>query len=73
MSLKTVDTNGKYWMRDMKNHIEDLRKTEIMVDGQLANKVLDIRVQPGGLEAAKSLIEFGKEKKVIVTIKQFGG
>jgi len=73
VSLKTVNTNGKSWIRDMKAHIIELQKTNITVDGISANKILDIRVQPGGFDAAKFLIRFGQERNIPVIIKEFGG
>jgi len=73
VSLKTVNTNGVSWMNDMKNHITDLDKTKITVSGQPANKILDIRVQPGGYDEAKSLIKFGSDNNIIVVIKEIGG
>ena len=41
------------------------------VNGQQANMVLDLRVQPGGSNAASSLIEFGRRLGVDVIIKEF--
>ncbi|EGH14358.1 hypothetical protein PSYMP_27493 [Pseudomonas amygdali pv. morsprunorum str. M302280] len=55
----------------MQDHIIDLGTNGAKVDGALANMVLDLRVQPGGAAAAKSLIEFGREYNVKVVVKEF--
>ena len=73
VSLKTVDTNTGAWNNAMKNHIDDLKKTEMTIDGKNPNKILDIRVQPGGYDDAKSLIKYGEKKGITVIIKEFGG
>jgi hypothetical protein len=72
VSLKSVDTATKSWARDMQNHIEDLRVAEITVDGVPATKILDIRVQPGGLRDAKWLIEYGRNQGITVRISELG-
>ena len=33
--------------------------------------ILDIRVQPGGLQAAQPLVKYGKQNGVAVSIKEF--
>jgi hypothetical protein len=53
ISLKTVDTAGKSWFGDMMRHIKDLGTRGATVGGVPANMFLDIRVQPGGLSAAR--------------------
>ena len=70
VSLKTVNTLGKSWMADMKDHILDLRRG-ITVDGVPANKILDIRVQPGGSDAAKPLIDYGSIHGITVRISEY--
>ncbi|TEW50611.1 VENN motif pre-toxin domain-containing protein [Psychromonas algicola] len=69
VSLKTVDTNGKTWMSRMQNHIDDLATRIATIDNQPANMVLDLRVQPGGINSASSLIQYGREIGVTVIIK----
>ncbi|WP_245445199.1 hemagglutinin repeat-containing protein [Rhizobium anhuiense] len=71
VSLKTIDTTGSAWMARMKNTIDQLDEAAITVDGSLATKVLDIRVQPGGADAAKALVRYGTDKGVTVIIKEF--
>jgi len=71
VSLKSVDTAGSTWLGRMQDHIIDLGKNGAKVDGVPANMVLDLRVQPGGSAAAKSLIEFGREYNVKVVVKEF--
>nr|WP_122379589.1 hypothetical protein [Pseudomonas syringae group genomosp. 3] len=51
--------------------VQSLGTNGAKVDGALANMVLDLRVQPGGAAAAKSLIEFGREYNVKVVVKEF--
>lgn len=71
VSLKTVDTTGKTWMGRMQKHIQDLGSNGATVNGRPANMGLDIRVQPGGMNAATPLISYGKQNGVTVTIKEF--
>ncbi len=71
VSLKTVDTTGSTWMARMQNTIDELGSRPITVNGNLANKVLDIRVQPGGADAAQALVEYGQREGVTVVIKEF--
>ena len=72
LSLKTVDTKGKTWDTRIRKHIDDLYKTGITVASVPARKYLDVRVQPGGYDSAKHLIEYGKAKNVHVFVKEFG-
>ena len=72
VSLKTVNTGGKSWEYDMRSHIDHLQKTSIKVSDVPATKILDIRVQPGGFDDAKHLIEYGKQRNIPVIIKEFG-
>ena len=58
-------------MARMQNHIDDLVLNGVTVNGMPANMRLDIRVQPGGLQAAQPLIEYGKQNGVAVSIKEF--
>jgi filamentous hemagglutinin len=71
VSLKSVDTAGGTWLNRMQDHIIDLGSNGAKVNGNPASMVLDLRVQPGGLGAAKSLIDFGREYNVKVIIKEF--
>lgn len=71
VSLKTVDTTGSTWMARMKNSIDQLDDTPITVDGTLATKVLDVRVQPGGADAARDLVRYGASKGITVIVKEF--
>jgi hypothetical protein len=70
VSLKTVDTGGASWMGRMEDHILDLARGHT-VDGKAANMILDMRVQPGGVDAAKSLIDFGRKNNVTVRISEY--
>lgn len=72
VSLKTVDTTGKTWVKRMKSHIIDLSKSGATIDGKLASMRLDIRVQPGGFQAAENALkDFAKQKEVQLIIKEF--
>jgi len=71
VSLRTVDTTGTTWMSRMQEHIVDLGTRGATVDGKAANTILDMRVQPGGFNAAKPLVEFGRQNGVTVIIKEF--
>jgi filamentous hemagglutinin len=71
VSLRTVDTNGVSWFDRTMDHIIELRNNGATVDGKLAQMKLDLRVQPGGLEDAEPLAEFGKSKGIIVRIEEF--
>jgi filamentous hemagglutinin len=72
VSLKTVDTKGSTWDYRMRKHIDELESREITVSSVPAIKVLDIRCQPGGLNDAQHLIQYGKERNIEVIIKEFG-
>ncbi|WP_110996553.1 hypothetical protein [Pseudomonas sichuanensis] len=56
----------------MQDHIVDLGTNGAKVDGQLAKMALDIRVQPGGVDAARQLIEFGAENKSELSRLEYG-
>lgn len=71
VSLKTVHTAGKTWMGRMQKHIADLGSGRAFVNGQKANMVLDLRVQPGGSSTASSLIQYGRKHNVTVIVKDF--
>ncbi|EIC30148.1 RHS repeat-associated core domain-containing protein [Methylomicrobium album] len=62
VSLKTVNTNGSSWLGNMQSHIDDLAARGAAVDGVPANMILDLRVQPGGSNAAQSLIGYGQSQ-----------
>ncbi|MCG7979452.1 MAG: hypothetical protein N0E58_15135, partial [Candidatus Thiodiazotropha endolucinida] len=59
------------WIGRIQGHIRDLGSGRATVDGQPANMVLDLRVQPGGTQAANDLIEFGIEHGVSVRVREF--
>lgn len=71
VSLKTVDTSGSTWMGRMESTIDDLANNGATVNGQPANMVLDIRVQPGGAQDAAPLIQYGQQQGVTVIVKEF--
>lgn len=73
VSLKTVDTNGGRWKYDIRSHIRDLKKADITISGVPARKILDVRVQPGGFNAAVELIEYGRGMEITVLVKEFDG
>ena len=73
VNLKTIDTRGKGWSYDMRMHIDTLQNSKITVAGIPATKILDMRVQPGGLADPSKLIEYGKQRNITVIIKKFGG
>jgi filamentous hemagglutinin len=70
VSLKTIDTSGTSWLNTMQTHIQDLGTLGHTVDGQPANMILDIRVQPGGAKAAEQLIDYGKQFNVTVKVSE---
>lgn len=55
----------------MRTHIQELGRNGATVDDVRATMVLDLRVQPGGMRAAQSLIDFGKQFGVGVVIEEF--
>lgn len=71
VSLKTVDTGGASWLPRMEAHIEALAKSGATVDGKPANLILDIRVQPGGIDEARELQNIGLRYGVIVRISEY--
>ena len=70
-SVKTVNTNGSGWLRTMQNHIQDLGTRGATVNGQPANMILDLRVQPGGAGAAQQLVGYGQKFGVQVIVKEW--
>jgi hypothetical protein len=70
VSLKTVNTTGSTWLGRMQAHIDDLATRGAMVNGNPGNMILDIRVQPGGAEAAQQLIGYGQNQGVTVIVKE---
>ncbi len=71
VSLKAVDSKGSTWLRAREEHIIDLGTRGATVDGNLADMALDLRVQPGGVEAASSLVDLGEEWGVAVFVQEF--
>jgi len=71
VSVKSSNTKGKTWKKRMQEHIIDLKTRGATYDGQKANMILDLRVQPGGYPAAQSLIQYGQKNNVKVIIKEF--
>jgi hypothetical protein len=70
-SLKTIDTNGATWMTRTQQHIVDLQESGSTVNGNLADLFLDIRVQPGGAQAAQPLIKYGEDRGINVTVTEY--
>ena len=71
VSLKTADTASKTFISRMKTHIRDLGLRRIMVDDNVATKVLDLRVPPNGAMAAAELIQYGIDNGVEVLVREF--
>lgn len=71
VSLKTVDTKGSNWARDLRQHIDDLDTRRGAVNDATATMVLDLRTQPGGMNSAQWLISYGTKRNVLVRIKEF--
>lgn len=72
VSLKSAETSGSNWLGNIQTHINDLATAKATVDGASANMILDLRVQPGGLnDATKSLVNYGYSRGVTVNIKEF--
>ena len=70
VSLKTVDARGSGWLYKMQAQIREL-SGGVDVAGQPANVILDIRVQPGGAQAAEQLVQYGERYNVTVIIKEY--
>jgi filamentous hemagglutinin family protein len=76
VSLKSVDTNGSTWYKRMEDHITDLgnRGNKATVDGiNVEEVILDLRVQPGGLNnpSLAKLKEFASDNKITLKIQEF--
>ncbi|EBA11192.1 hypothetical protein [Roseobacter sp. CCS2] len=69
VSLKTVDTAGTGWQSSMRSHIDELRTWTSLNSN--ATKVLDIRVQSGGADVARSLEAYGAARGITVRINEF--
>jgi len=55
----------------MEAHTRDLGTRGAMVDGKLADMILDLRVQPGGAATAEQLVQYGTRYNVTVKISEF--
>nr|KJZ07516.1 hypothetical protein TW77_15005 [Pseudoalteromonas rubra] len=77
VSLKSINTNGSDWMRRTRAHIDDLSKRGIIGSSgnpvPKENRMLDIRVQPGGLSQARGLATYGESLGIKVIVKEFSG
>jgi len=71
VSVKTANTSGTGWLRAMHEHIRDLGTRGATINGQPANMVLDLRVQPGGTAAAQPLVDLGRRLGVRVIVKEW--
>ena len=73
VSLKTVDTTGSGWLNTMRNHIDALATDGSTVNGNPANMILDLRVQPGGAVDAQQLVQYAKTNysNVTVVVKEY--
>ena len=71
VSLKTVDTTTRTWVSRMKLHIEDLGTRGATVSSTPAEMILDLRVQPGGFDAARSIESHGRLFDVNVLISEY--
>lgn len=77
VSLKSINTNGASWYNRTKDHIDDLARRSIKGSSgnevPLANRTLDVRVQPGGLAATGILKEYASEAGIKIVIKEYTG
>jgi hypothetical protein len=55
----------------MEAHIDDLAFRGASVDGQRADLILDLRVQPGGAGTASDLIQYASQRGVGVVLKEY--
>jgi hypothetical protein len=76
ISLKSVNTEGSSWISNMQSHIKDLSKRSIKIDNievPKVNRILDIRVEPGGADFAQVLRRYAHEAGITLRISEFGG
>ncbi|KPM77391.1 hypothetical protein [Pseudoalteromonas sp. UCD-33C] len=75
--LKSINTNGASWYNRTTDHIDDLARRSIKGSSgnevPLANRTLDVRVQPGGLAATGILKEYASDAGVKIVIKEYTG
>ena len=72
--MKAIDTQGSSWLGRMQEYIDVFGQPgSVLISGQIPTKVLDIRVQPGGVAAAQSLVDYGAANNMIVIIREFSG
>jgi hypothetical protein len=73
ISLKSVDPRLKYGGSGLRDHIRKLDEAKIDINGQPAQKILDIRVPPGTANdpKLKRLQAFGAQNNVTVRIKEY--
>ncbi|MDB2387496.1 hypothetical protein N9W21_09225 [Shewanella sp.] len=75
VSLKTINTIGTRWLTDMDYHMRDLANRGIWSDGVLvpsSNRILDIRVQPGGLADTSKLESMAVKHGITIKISEYG-
>ena len=72
ISGKSANTATKSWFKEIRDHLDELASRRATIDGQQPYAmVLDLRVQPGGLNEALPLIKYGQDRNVIVSVKEF--
>lgn len=77
VSLKTADTALSSWPSNLKGDIRKLSSFNVPSDlvSGVPEKILDLRVQPGGIEAGgkalQDLVEYGNDRGVEVIINEF--
>ncbi|MDC3189479.1 hypothetical protein NQU96_06980 [Pseudoalteromonas elyakovii] len=77
VSLKSINTNGASWYNRTREHIDDLARRSIKGSSgnevPLANRTLDVRVQPGGLAATGVLETYAEHAGITIVIKEYTG
>ena len=74
VSLKTIDTRGTSWYGSITAHIRDLAHRDMKINGieiPKANRVIDIRVQPGGLVDTGWVESYAISEGITIIIKEF--
>lgn len=75
ISVKSVDTRGSAsWVSSLKNHIDDLETRSMKINGvdvPKSNRIIDIRVQPGGLNDVDRLLsDYADDAGIQIVIRE---
>jgi RHS repeat-associated protein len=71
VSMKSANTAGSNWLNGLKTEMDNLASRVITIDGRAATKIVDLRVQPGGIPAAQAAVTHGQKRGLTVNVKEY--